>query len=89
MNPATVRPCMSSEPGLEAVPGAIADYAAGVADAAGRGLVVLAVPILLVVGLVLAIVGGGIALLLLAVVGPAIVVAVALELPDRIRAALD
>ncbi|MFB6250884.1 MAG: hypothetical protein ABEI27_04230 [Halobellus sp.] len=80
---------MSSELGLKEVPGAIADYAAGVADAAGRGVIVLAVPILLVVALVLGIVGGGITLLFLAVVGPAIAAGIALEVPDRVRDYLD
>ncbi|MUV57582.1 hypothetical protein [Halogeometricum sp. CBA1124] len=71
--------------GLSEVPDAIAAYAAGVGAAVGRGgfytLVFLLV--LLVVGL--APVGLGVVLLVLAVVLPAIGVAVALELPRVVR----
>ncbi|MFB6092320.1 MAG: hypothetical protein ABEK02_04835 [Haloquadratum sp.] len=73
------------ETGLGALPGAIGDYAAGVADVVARGLVVVAVPVLLLAALALAVVGGGIALVFLAVVGPAIAAALWLEVPSRLR----
>ncbi|MDQ2054245.1 hypothetical protein [Halobellus sp. H-GB7] len=76
---------MSKEPGVREIPGALADYAAGVADVVARGLVVAAAPILLLALLALAVVGGGVALVVLAVLAPAIAAAVALEVPSRVR----
>ncbi|WP_256289585.1 hypothetical protein [Halobellus inordinatus] len=76
---------MSKEPGAREIPGALADYAAGVADVIARGLVVAAAPILLLALLALAVVGGGVALVVLAVLAPAIAAAVALEVPSRVR----
>jgi hypothetical protein len=71
--------------GLSEVPSAVAAYARGVGAAVGRGAFYAFVflVVLLVVGL--APVGMGVVLLLLAVVLPAIGVAVALELPRVVR----
>lgn len=79
---------MSQDPGVRELPGALADYAAGVTDVLARGGVVVAI-VAAVVGLAIAaVVGGGIALVLVAVVGPAIAVGLWLELPARLRARL-
>jgi ABC-type dipeptide/oligopeptide/nickel transport system permease subunit len=75
---------MSDDPGTRELPGALADYAAGVADVVVRGGVVIAVPVLLLALLAGAVVGGGIALVVVAVVGPAVVVGLARELPSRV-----
>ncbi len=75
---------MSEDPGVRELPGALADYAAGVADVVARGGVVIAVPVLLLVVLVGAVVGGGVVLVVVAIVGPAIAVGVARELPSRL-----
>lgn len=80
---------MTEEPSLRELPGALRDYAGGVADVVARGLIVIAVPILLLSLLALVVVGGGIALLLVAVIGPAVAAAVWLEVPSRIRAQLE
>ena len=87
MRPAAVGRYMSQsqDPGLGELPGALADYAAGVADVLARGGVVVALVALLLGLSIAAVVGGGIALLLVAVVGPAIVVGLWLELPSRLR----
>ncbi|MGQ4555123.1 hypothetical protein [Halobellus sp. GM3] len=77
---------MSEDAGLREVPGALADYASGVGDVAARGLVVVAVPLVLVALLALLVVGGGVALVAVAVVAPAVAAAVALEVPSRLRA---
>ncbi|MFC6872883.1 hypothetical protein [Halobellus marinus] len=76
---------MTEDVGLRELPGVIADYAAGVGDVVARGLIVAAVPLLLVGLLGLVIVGGGVALVLLAVLVPAIAALVALEVPSRVR----
>ena len=75
---------MSGDPGTQELPGAVADYAAGVADVVARGGLVIAVPVFLLVLLVGAVVGGGIALIAVAVVGPAVVVGLARELSSRL-----
>ena len=75
---------MSEDPGIRELPGALADYAAGVADVAARGGIVVAVPVLLLALLVGAVVGGGVALVVVAVVGPAVAVGLARELPSRL-----
>ena len=75
---------MSRDPGIRELPGALADYAAGVADAFVRGGIVIAVPAILLALLAGVVVGGGVALVTLAVVGPAIAVGLARELPSRI-----
>ena len=75
----------SQDPGVRELPGAIADYAAGVADVLARGGVVVAVAVALVVLLAAAVVGSGVVLLLVAVVGPAVAVGLWLELPSRVR----
>ncbi|MFA1611977.1 hypothetical protein [Halobellus rubicundus] len=80
---------MSEEPGFGEIPGAVGDYAAGVADVFARGIVVAAAVALLLAAVPLAIVGGGVALVALAVVAPAVAAAIALELPDRLREALE
>ncbi|WP_049987277.1 hypothetical protein [Halobellus rufus] len=80
---------MTEEPSLRELPGALRDYAAGVADVVARGLVVIAVPVILLALLALFVVGGGISLVVLAVVGPAVAAAVWLEVPSRIRAQLE
>jgi len=76
---------MSQDPGVGELPGAVADYAAGVADVLARGGVVVAIVVALVGLLAGALVGGGVVLLLVAVVGPAVVVGLWLELPSRLR----
>ncbi|WP_336025032.1 hypothetical protein [Halobellus salinisoli] len=80
---------MTEEPPLRELPGAVKDYAAGVADVVARGLIVIAVPLLLLCLLALFVVGGGISLVALAAVGPAVVAAIWLEVPSRIRAGLE
>lgn len=88
MTPGGVHRRMSQDPGVGELPGALADYAAGVTDVLARGGVVVAI-VAAVVGLAIAaVVGGGIALVLVAVVGPAIAVGLWLELPARLRARL-
>ncbi|MFD1597371.1 hypothetical protein [Halobellus rarus] len=76
---------MSEDATLREIPGAIADYVSGVADVVARGAVVVAVPVLLLGLLAFLVVGGGVALVVLAVVAPAIAAAIALELPSRLR----
>jgi len=80
---------MTEEPSLRELPGALRDYAAGVADVVARGLIVIAVPILLLGLLALFVVGGGISLVFLAVLAPAVAAAIWLEVPSRIRAQLE
>jgi len=75
---------MSQDPGVREFPGAVADYAAGVADALARGSVVLAIVAVFSGLLLAAAVGGGVALVLVAVVGPAVAVGLWLELPSRL-----
>lgn len=75
---------MSDDPGIRELPGALADYAAGVADVVARGGVVIAVPVLLLALLAGTVVGGGIVLIVVAVVGPAVVVGLARELHSRL-----
>jgi len=75
----------SQDPGVRELPGALADYAAGVAGVFARGAVAVAVPTVVLGLLVAAIVGSGVAVLLAAVVGPAIVVGLWLEVPSRLR----
>jgi hypothetical protein len=74
---------MSADPGIRELPGALADYIAGVADVVARGGVVIAVPVLLLALLAGAVVGGGIALVVVAAVGPAVVVGLGRELSSR------
>jgi hypothetical protein len=76
---------MSQDTGLREVPGAAADYASGVGDVVARGLVVVAILLLLVALSVIAVIGSGVALVFLAVVGPAVAAAIWLEVPSRIR----
>jgi len=76
---------MAQDAGLGEIPGALADYAAGVGDVVARGLVVVAVPVLLLALLAVVVVGGGIAVVFLAVVGPAVAAAIWLEVPSRLR----
>lgn len=76
---------MSHDPGVRELPGALADYAAGVGGVLARGGVVVAVVVALVGLLAAGVVGGGVVLLLLAVVGPAVAVGLWLELPSRLR----
>ena len=85
MSRAAVSRRMSQDPGVRELPGAVADYAAGVADVLARGGVVVAIVVALVGVLAGAVVGGGVVLLLAAVVGPAVVVGLWLELPSRLR----
>ena len=75
----------SQDPGVRELPGAVADYAAGVADVVARGGVVVAVVVALLGLVAAAVVGGGVVLILVAVVGPAVVVGLWLELPSRLR----
>ena len=79
---------MSQDPGVREFPGAVADYAAGVADVLARSGVVVAIPVVLLGLLVAAVVGSGVVLLLVAVVGPAVAVGLWLELPSRLRGRL-
>jgi hypothetical protein len=76
---------MSQDPGVRELPGAVADYAAGVSDVLARGGIAVAVVALLLGLLVAAVVGGGVVLVLVAVVGPAVAVGLWLELPSRLR----
>ena len=76
---------MSEDATLREVPGAMADYASGVAGVVARGAVVVAAPVLLLGLLAVLIVGGGVALVVLAVLAPAVAAAVALEVPSRLR----
>lgn len=76
---------MSEDPGVRELPGALADYAAGVADVVARGGIVIAVPVLLLALLAGAVVGGGIVLVVVAIVAPAVAVGLARELPSRLR----
>ena len=76
---------MSEDPPLRELPGAVVDYAAGIADVLARGLIVIAVPVLLLCLLALFVVGGGISLIFFAVVGPAVAAAIWLEVPSLIR----
>jgi hypothetical protein len=76
---------MSQDAGLGEIPGAIADYAAGVGDVVARGLVVVAILCLLLSLPALVVVGGGVSLVFLAVVGPAVAAAIWLEVPSRLR----
>lgn len=76
---------MSQDPGVREFPGALADYAAGVADVLARGGIVVAILGALVGLLVAAVVGGGVVLVLVAVVAPAVAVGLWLELPSRLR----
>lgn len=85
MTPAGVRRRMSQDPGVRELPGAVADYAAGVADVLARGGIAVAIAAVLLGLVVGAIVGGGVALVLVAVVGPAIAVGLWLEVPARLR----
>lgn len=75
---------MADDPGIRELPGAVADYAAGVVSVVARGSVVTAVPVLLLALLAGAVVGGGIALVVVAVVGPAVVVGLGRELSSRL-----
>ena len=79
---------MTEDAGIDELPGAVAEYAAGVGDVIARGLIVVAVPVLLIGLLALVIVGGGVALVVLALLAPAIAAAVWLEVPSRIRGSL-
>ena len=85
MTPAALRRRMSQDPGVREFPGAVADYAAGVADVLARSGVVVAIPVVLLGLLVAAVVGSGVVLLLVAVVGPAVAVGLWLELPSRLQ----
>jgi hypothetical protein len=75
----------SQDPGVRELPGAVADYAAGVADVLARSVVVVAIAVALLGVLAAGIVGGGVVVLLVAVVGPAVAVGLWLELPSRLR----
>jgi hypothetical protein len=75
----------SQDPGVRELPGAVADYAAGVADVLARSVVVVAIAVVLLGVLAAGIVGGGVVVLLVAVVGPAVAVGLWLELPSRLR----
>jgi hypothetical protein len=75
----------SSGPGLREFPGALADYAAGVADVLARGSVVIVIVAALLGLLAAAVVGSGVLLVLVAVLIPAIAVGLWLELPSRLR----
>jgi hypothetical protein len=79
---------MSQDPGVRELPGAVADYAAGVSDVLVRGGIAVAVVALLLGLLVAAVVGGGVVLVFVAVVGPAVAVGLWLELPSRLRSRL-
>ena len=85
MRRAAVSRRMSQEPGVRELPGAVSDYAAGIADVLARGGIVVAIAVALLGVLAAALVGGGVVLLLVAVVGPAVVVGLWLELPSRLR----
>ncbi|GGJ16882.1 hypothetical protein GCM10008995_28520 [Halobellus salinus] len=76
---------MSQDPGVRELPGAVADYAAGAADVLAPGGVVVAVVVALVGLVAAAVVGGGAVLLTGAILGPAVVVGLWLELPPRLR----
>ncbi|WP_144903539.1 hypothetical protein [Halobellus captivus] len=80
---------MPEEPSVRELPGALVDYAAGVVDVVARGLIAVAIATLLLAAIGFAVVGGGVSLLLLAVFGPAIVAAIALEVPSRLRKRLE
>ncbi|WP_241432309.1 hypothetical protein [Halogeometricum borinquense] len=71
--------------GLRELPDAIAAYARGIEGAIGRGAFYTLVFLLVVAGIGFAPIGLGILLVLMAVVLPAIGVAVALELPSVVR----
>jgi len=73
------------DPGVREFPGALADYAAGVADVLARGVVPVAVVAVLLGLVAAALVGGGLALVAVAVVGPAIAAGLWLEVPPRLR----
>lgn len=75
----------SQDPGVRELPGALADYAAGVVEVGVRGGVVLAIVALLLGLLAAAVVGGGVVLVLVAIVAPAVAVGLWLELPSRLR----
>jgi carbon starvation protein CstA len=76
---------MSQDPGVREFPGAVADYAAGIADVLARGGFAVAIVGLLLGVLLAALVGGGIVLVLVAAVLPAIAVGLWLEVPSRLR----
>jgi hypothetical protein len=76
---------MSQDPGVREFPGAVADYAAGIADVLARGGFAVAIVGLLLGVLLAALVGGGVVLVLVAVVLPAIAVGLWLEVPSRLR----
>ena len=76
------------DPGVREFPGALADYAAGVADVLARGVVPVTVVAALLGLVAAALVGGGLALVAVAVVGPAIAAGVWLEVPPRLRGRL-
>jgi hypothetical protein len=75
---------MSEGPGVRELPGALADYAAGVAGVVARGSIVIVVPVLLLALLAGAVVGGGIVLVVVAIIVPALAVGLARELPSRL-----
>ena len=85
MTPGSVHWGMSQDPGLGELPGALVDYAAGVVDVLARGSVAVAIAAAVVGLAIAAVVGGGIAPVLAAIVGPAVVVGLWLELPSRLR----
>ncbi|MBB6644782.1 hypothetical protein [Halobellus ruber] len=76
---------MSQDPGVRESPGALVDYAAGVADVLAHGGVAVAIVGLLLGLLLVTPVGGGIVLVLVAVVLPAVAVGLWLEVPARLR----
>jgi ABC-type dipeptide/oligopeptide/nickel transport system permease subunit len=80
---------MAGDPGTAEFAGALADYAAGVADVLTGGAIVIAVPMLLLALLAAALVGGGVVLVVLAIVVPAVAVGLARELPPRVRRRLE
>ena len=85
MSPGAVPRGMSQDPGVREFPGAVADYAAGIADVLARGGFAVAIVGLLLGVLLAALVGGGVVLVLVAVVLPAIAVGLWLEVPSRLR----